>query len=70
MRIRDGKNSDPGWKKVGYGIRDKHPGSVTLERIIQKTIPLILYFYYKAVGVGGGGIRNFEAAYQILSEVM
>jgi hypothetical protein len=25
VRIRD-----PGWKKVGSGIRDKHPGSVTL----------------------------------------
>jgi hypothetical protein len=25
MRIRD-----PGWKKVGSGIRDKHPGSATL----------------------------------------
>jgi hypothetical protein len=25
VRIRD-----PGWKKVGYGIRDKHPGSATL----------------------------------------
>jgi hypothetical protein len=22
MRIRDGKKSDPGWKKVGTGIRD------------------------------------------------
>jgi hypothetical protein len=21
---------DPGWKKVGFGIRDKHPGSATL----------------------------------------
>jgi hypothetical protein len=30
MRIRDGKNSDPGWKKFGSGIRDKHPGSATL----------------------------------------
>jgi hypothetical protein len=27
MRIRDGKNS--GWKKVGSGIRHKHPGSAT-----------------------------------------
>jgi hypothetical protein len=26
MRIRD-----PGWKKVGSGIRDKHPGSATLD---------------------------------------
>jgi hypothetical protein len=26
MRIRD-----PGWKKVGSGIRDKHPGSATVE---------------------------------------
>jgi hypothetical protein len=24
--IRDGDSSDPGWKKVGSGIRDKHPG--------------------------------------------
>jgi hypothetical protein len=23
-------NADPGWKKPGYGIRDKHPGSATL----------------------------------------
>ncbi len=30
MRIRDGKNSDPGWKKVGSGIRKKHPGTATL----------------------------------------
>jgi hypothetical protein len=29
MRIRDGNNSDPGWKKLGSGIRDKHPGSAT-----------------------------------------
>jgi hypothetical protein len=27
IRIRD-----PGWKKVGSGIRDKHPGSATLLR--------------------------------------
>jgi hypothetical protein len=25
VRIRD-----PGWKKFGYGIRDKHPGSAKL----------------------------------------
>jgi hypothetical protein len=44
MRIRDGKNSDPGWKnsdpgsenwdpgwkKFGSGIRDKRRGSATL----------------------------------------
>jgi hypothetical protein len=33
IRIWDGKNSDPGWKKFGSGIkipiRDKHPGSAT-----------------------------------------
>jgi hypothetical protein len=23
-------DEDPGWKKVGSGIRDKHPGSATL----------------------------------------
>jgi hypothetical protein len=37
MRIGDGKNSDPGWKKFGSGIRDgkiriqdKHPVFATL----------------------------------------
>ncbi len=30
VRIRD-----PGWKKVGSGIRDKHPGSATLVAAIQ-----------------------------------
>jgi hypothetical protein len=30
-RIRDGKNLDPGWKKFGSRIRDKHPGSAKLE---------------------------------------
>jgi hypothetical protein len=30
IRIRDGKNSDPGWKIFGSGILDKHPGSETL----------------------------------------
>jgi len=29
VRIRD-----PGWKKVGSGIRDKHPGSATLQCFI------------------------------------
>ncbi len=33
MRIRDGDSSDPGWKKVKSGIRDKHPGSATLRKI-------------------------------------
>jgi hypothetical protein len=28
MRIRD-----PGWKKVRSGIRDKHPGSATLQMV-------------------------------------
>jgi hypothetical protein len=30
VRIRD-----PGWKKVGSGIRDKHPGSATLENCLK-----------------------------------
>jgi hypothetical protein len=30
MWIRDGDSSDPGWKKVQSGTRDKHPGSATL----------------------------------------
>jgi hypothetical protein len=35
VRIRD-----PGWKKVGSGIRDKHPGSATLN--------VIQYFFFKS----------------------
>ncbi len=27
---------DPGWKKVGSGIRDKHPGSATLRILLDK----------------------------------
>jgi hypothetical protein len=30
IRIRNGKNSDPGWKKFGSGSRNKYPGSATL----------------------------------------
>jgi hypothetical protein len=36
MWIRDGKNSNPGWKKVGSGIRDKHPGSAALRKTLPK----------------------------------
>ncbi len=34
MRIRDGEKwiRDPEWKKLGYGIRDQHPGSATLQK--------------------------------------
>jgi hypothetical protein len=33
-----GKKSDPGWKKIGSGILDKHPGSATpLGRYVCKT---------------------------------
>jgi hypothetical protein len=27
------KKSDLGWKEVGSGIRDKHPGSATLKKV-------------------------------------
>jgi hypothetical protein len=33
LRIWDGNISDPGWKKVGSGIREKHPRSTTLNKI-------------------------------------
>jgi hypothetical protein len=29
---------DPGWKKFGSGIRDKHPGSTTLKKIHLKLL--------------------------------
>jgi hypothetical protein len=33
---------DPGWKKVGSGIRDKHPGSATLHLRIHKWNNLLI----------------------------
>jgi hypothetical protein len=50
IRIRD-----PGWEKVGSGIRDKHPGSATLlneilneKQILKmlKHLPRIAFFCY------------------------
>jgi hypothetical protein len=38
MLIREGDSSDPGWKKVGSGIRDKHPGSASLRADKQRSI--------------------------------
>ncbi len=32
---------DPGWKKVGSRIRDKHPGSATLVGILKATVKKI-----------------------------
>jgi hypothetical protein len=34
--IWDENNSDQGWKKDGSGLRDKHPGSATLDGIHKK----------------------------------
>jgi hypothetical protein len=39
MQIRD-----PGWKKFGSGIRDKHPGSTTLIVGISFTTACLVYF--------------------------
>jgi hypothetical protein len=39
VRIRD-----PGWKIVGSGIRDKHPGSATLKNT-KISVPYVCFFY-------------------------
>jgi hypothetical protein len=41
MRIRD-----PGWKKFGYGVRDKHPRSATLPLV---TCLLAVNFNYTII---------------------
>jgi len=46
VRIRD-----PGWKKVGSGIRDKHPGSATL-------LKSMFYLQRAADGHAGHGVRQ------------
>jgi hypothetical protein len=40
--IRDGKNWDPGWKKLGSGICDNHPGSATMFTHAQIRIKLFI----------------------------
>jgi hypothetical protein len=52
VRIRD-----PGWKKVGSGIRDKHPGSATLMNPVFQLayVPIcVLKEVYRAEKVLGG----------------
>jgi hypothetical protein len=44
VRIRD-----PGWKKVGSGIRDKHPGSATL--LLTGQLVIALTWWLKWVGL-------------------
>jgi hypothetical protein len=36
------KNSDPGWKKIGSRIRDKHPGSATLVKCFSNSYYTVL----------------------------
>jgi hypothetical protein len=48
VRIRD-----PGWKKVGSGIRDKHTGSATLIAVFVN--------YYSLASSGYGGVTLFLA---------
>jgi hypothetical protein len=49
--IRDGKNSDPGWKKLAPGIGDKHPTSATLFlsvvklKMVAVSLPDLLGFF-------------------------
>jgi hypothetical protein len=40
VRIRD-----PGWEKVGSGIRDKHPGSATLALVFRKLCITFVVIY-------------------------
>jgi hypothetical protein len=61
---------DPGWKKVGSGIRDKHPGFATLKkRKVVSVLPLSLAQLASMAenmerGGGGGGAtqHNFTLA--------
>jgi hypothetical protein len=39
-------DADPGWKKIGSGIRDQHPGSATLKKKIVKVITIIMIYKY------------------------
>jgi hypothetical protein len=57
MRIRNpgwGDTSDPGWKKVGFGIRDKHPGSATV-------VARYLVVLFPVLGEHGPGPEDLTA---------
>jgi hypothetical protein len=51
MRIRDGDSSDLGWKKVGYGIRDKHPGSATLLTTLPRSHQSLVEWLYNVQSI-------------------
>ncbi len=56
VRIRD-----PGWKKVGSGIRDKHPGSATPKKTLKFYVLNILMF--------SGRVEAFPEAWKSFMEV-
>jgi hypothetical protein len=47
--IRDGDSSDPGWKKVGSGIRDKHPGSATLVSRVNSVVSGYVLLHLRSI---------------------
>jgi hypothetical protein len=59
VRIRD-----PGWKKVGSGIRDKHPGSATPQRdVVYLGLPIApLCMSPNAVRGGVAGSQSMSTA--------
>jgi hypothetical protein len=46
--IREGKNFEPGWKKFGSVIRDKHPGSATHIFVVLKFLRSLIFKHKKA----------------------
>jgi hypothetical protein len=61
VRIRD-----PGWKKVGSGIRDKHPGSATLavgevlDTVFNDKFGLGYWFRIRIQGLEGRPAKKFS----------
>jgi hypothetical protein len=64
VRIRD-----PGWKKVGSGIRDKHPGSATLTLLYFGDSMLFQLFWKFNVGftkrLKAGGLAQNDVLYSL-----
>jgi hypothetical protein len=68
MRIRDPGSGmetvrirDPGWKKVGSGIRDKHPGSATLLLFVCGRKSILEVEFLEEEGTGLGPTLEFFA---------
>jgi hypothetical protein len=57
---------DPGWKKFGSGIRDKHPGSATLPKCFALGVKKVWVLYSVRLGCLRSASENAEVSVRFL----